>query len=173
MRNFCLKFLPYNIIVVNMIPGFIDLTGAPWRVLPQGIHPATLPEVETTLAINPRRRELFAGFVVGANALAAAGCQLLYLDGSYVTENPAPGDFDVCWEPAGVNPAKLDPVFFDMSNKRAAQKAKFNGEFLPVYRDSNGHSFIDFFQIEKFSGGKKGILSVQLSIAHMHKGITP
>jgi len=153
-----------------MIPMLIELAGAPWRVLPQGIHPATLDEIETAFAINPWRRELFGGLMLGVSALAVAGCERLYVDGSYVTENPAPGDYDVCWEPAGVDHFKLDPVFFDMRNKRATQKAKFKGEFLPVQRDANGYSFIDFFQVEKFSGGQKGLLSVQLSITQFQKG---
>jgi hypothetical protein len=153
-----------------MIPGLVGLASAPWKVLPAGVHSATFAQIEATFAINTRRRGLFDGFVLGANALTAAGCQRLYLDGSYVTENPVPQDYDVCWEPAGVDPLKLDPVFFDMSNKRAAQKAKFKGEFFPVHRDPTGYSFIDFFQVEKFSGGKKGILSVQLSITQLQKG---
>lgn len=156
-----------------MIPVLVDLAGAPWKVLPQGIHLATLDEIRNAFAINPRRRLLFTGLVLGAKALAVAGCQCLYLDGSYVTANPAPGDYDVCWEPAGVNRFKLDSVFFDMSNKRAAQKAKFKGEFLPVIRDASGYSFVDFFQVEKFSGGRKGILSVQLSITQFHQGGLP
>lgn len=154
-----------------MIPTLVELPNAPWKVLPEGIHPVTLTEVEAAFAFNPRRRELFGGLLLGAAALAVAGCQRMYLDGSYVTENPVPGDYDVCWEPAGVDRVKLDPVFFDMTNKRAAQKAKFKGEFVPVMRDASGYSFIDFFQIEKFSGGRRGILSVQLYITFQRRSV--
>lgn len=132
-------------------------------VLPPGIYPATFKEVSAAFATNAVRRELFDGLLLGAAALAYAGCRLIYLDGSYVTAKPMPGDYDACWEPAGVEREKLDAVFFDHSNKRAAQKAKFGGEYLPVVRDSEGHSFIDLFQREKFTGGTKGILSIPLT----------
>ena len=157
-----------------MIPALIDMLGAPWPVLPPGIHAATFAEIAATFATNSPRRELFAGLLVGAHALAHAGCALFYLDGSYVTGKPVPGDYDVCWEMAGVNPTLLDPVFFDFTKKRESQKKKFKGEFLPIERDPvTGYSFLDFFQNEEATGNKKGILSVQLSITTILQGGSP
>jgi hypothetical protein len=114
-----------------VIPNLIDLINSPWKVLPQGIHNATLVEVEAMYATTPYRRELFNGLVLAAIALAASGCPSLYLDGSYVTGKPKPSDFDGCWDPAGVNPALLDPVLLDFSNKRQNQKNKYKGGALP------------------------------------------
>jgi hypothetical protein len=148
----------------NMIPSLIALAGAPWKVLPPGIHPATLSEVEATFAINQPRRDLFAGFKVGAASLFSAGCLTLFLDGSYVTAKPIPGDYDACWHPAGVDPAKLDPVFRDFSNLRQAQKAKFGGEYFPsTMGNTPSQPFLDFFQNERFTGGRKGIVSIDLN----------
>jgi hypothetical protein len=163
----------YNIIVVSMIPMLVSCPGVPWSILPPGVHAATFAEIEATFAINTVRRDLFGGLMVGTSALARAGCAQVYVDGSYVTGKPIPGDYDVCWEPAGVDRRKLDPVFFDMSNRRAAQKARFKGEYFPVEKDANGYSFVDFFQREKFSGGTKGILSVQLGKAQYQQGGSP
>lgn len=100
-----------------MIPAFIDL-GDPalWRVLPPGIHPATLLEVETRFATNAHRAKLFDGFRQAVTSLEGAGCRQVYLNGSFVTEKPYPGDFDACWEPAGVDLNQLDPVLLDFSN---------------------------------------------------------
>jgi hypothetical protein len=148
-----------------MIPKLIDLNNSPWKVLPQGVHSATLTEVAKMYAINPHRRSLFDGLRKGAEALAAAGCKFLYLDGSYVTAKPKPGDYDACWDPTGVSPQHLDPVFLNFDNQRHAQKVKFKGEFFPFMLDAGtGQTFLDFFQTDRFSGEQKGILSIDLSI---------
>lgn len=155
----------YNIIVVIMIPPLISLEGAPWMVLPPGVHPATIAEVTETFGTNTRRREILGGFIDAASKLKIAGCTKIYLDGSFVTGKPRPGDFDACWEPAGVDPQKLDPVFLNFSNGRAQQKAMFKGEFFPsslVCADV-GRTFAEFFQIDRFTGKKKGIVSILLS----------
>ena len=80
-----------------MIPDLIPIKGSPWPVLPPGQHAADLDEVEARYATNRRRRELYEGLVIGALQLRAAGCPMIYLDGSFVTGKPKPGDFDACW----------------------------------------------------------------------------
>lgn len=153
-----------------MIPALIPLPGSPWDVLPPGVHKATLAEVKASFAHNARRRELFAGFLSAIASLRGAGCREVLLDGSYVTAKPMPGDYDACWSPAGVIPSKLDPVFRDFTNKRAAQKAKFKGEFFPstattLSKSTGTHTtqaFSAFFQIDRFTGSKKGILSIDI-----------
>jgi hypothetical protein len=147
-----------------MVPDLINMLGAPWKVLPPGIHPSTLLEIEAVFAINPPRRDLFLGLVEGAASLRWSGCVELFLDGSFVTAKPIPGDYDACWNPAGVDPTKLDPVFFDFNNHRQAQKAKFKGEYFPsTFPNKPSQPFIEFFQIERFTGGRKGIVSIDLT----------
>ncbi len=155
----------YNTIVVTMIPDLVPLPGSPWPVLPPGIHQATLSEVAAAFATNPRRRELFDGLVDASNRLLEAGCPTVYLDGSYVSGKPKPGDFDACWDPSGVDPAKLDPVFLQFANGRAAQKAAFKGEFFPssMMCADVGRAFVEFFQQDRFTGKQKGIISRPLS----------
>jgi hypothetical protein len=155
-----------------MIPPLVTLgTPAPWPVLPPGIHDTTLAEIETRFATTPHRRWLFQGFVRVADALRQAGCTTLYLDGSFVTGKPHPDDFDGCWEIAGVDPTLLDPTFLQFANKREAQKKKYLGEmFIAAMPGGSGLTFLEFFQLEKFSGRPKGILRVQLSPL---KGPTP
>jgi hypothetical protein len=146
-----------------MLPALISQPGAPWMVLPPGIHVATLEEVRTAFAINQRRRYLFEGLLMASFNLFAAGCLLIYLDGSYVTEKPMPGDYDACWDPQGVSRNDLDPVFLDFSNNRKAQKSKYRGEFFPsTLSNSSQQTFIEFFQIERFTGARKGIISINL-----------
>lgn len=147
-----------------MIPNLIKLNGAPWSVLPPGVHLATISEVKQAFATNPHRRKLFGGMVKAAQALKIAGCKTLYLDGSYVTGKPKPGDFDGCWDPAGVDPTRLDPVLLDFDNARRNQKIKFLGELFPLHYEAEpGNIFLNFFQIEKHSGNNKGIVAIDLT----------
>lgn len=99
--------------------------------------------------------------------LRSAGCKRLYIDGSFVTSKRVPNDYDAAWEPAGVDVRlllSLEPVFGDFSNSRAAQKAKFFGEFFPSSEtaDPVGTTFLDFFQIDKNTGNAKGIIALNL-----------
>ena len=147
-----------------MIPSLTALAGSPWEVLPAGIHTATFSEVEVAFAINAVRRELFAGLISAAASLLSVGCVRIYLDGSFVTGKPVPGDYDACWDPVGVDLKQLDPVFRNFSNKRAAQKAKYKGEFFPsTMKNTPTQPFVDFFQVDRFTGMGKGILLIVLS----------
>ena len=146
-----------------MIPDFVDI-GGPWRVLPPGVHDATLKEVEARFATTDGRKRIFSGFRSGVTALHKAGCQKVYLDGSFVTEKPFPGDFDACWDPIGVDATKLDSVFLDFSDGRRNQKKRFCGEFFPARELANGtHRFLDFFQTDRHTGKVKGIIRIYLS----------
>ena len=44
------------------------------------------------------RAELLAGLLDALHDLQRAGCRLAYLDGSFVTDKDAPGDYDLCWD---------------------------------------------------------------------------
>ena len=67
-----------------VIPKSVDINGV-WNVLPPGVHPATLQEIEKRFATNAKRRALFDGFCRAVDALRKAGCTAIFLDGSFVT----------------------------------------------------------------------------------------
>ena len=145
-----------------MIPELVDI-GASWKVLPFGIHEATLAEVEKRFATNEKRKQLFRGLTKACKSLKAARCSTIYLDGSYVTDKDFPSDYDVCWNPVHVDEKKLDPVFLDFSNKRKKQKSKFGGEFfLTSAKADTTHLFIQYFQKDKETGLEKGIICIHL-----------
>lgn len=76
-----------------------------------------------------------------------------------------PGDFDVCWEMSGVDLKSLyGSVLLDFSNGRARQKATYGGELFPAnaHADSAGRRFLDFFQMDKDTGNRKGIVGLSL-----------
>ncbi|NJK46207.1 MAG: hypothetical protein HC933_19855 [Pleurocapsa sp. SU_196_0] len=131
--------------------------------LPPGIHSATWNELEQHLGFNPKRQRLLDGLRRAIDALRVAGCEDLFVDGSFITKKPLPGDFDACWSINNVDPALLDPVLIDFSQGRAAQKQKYLGELFPAQwpADAAGTVFIDFFQQDR-NGNPKGVLHLDL-----------
>ena len=157
-----LRMSPHNDTVVLMIPSTVDI-GASWPVLPPGVHKATLDEVKAAFAGDAHRERLFDGLVRGCDALRLAGCTALFLDGSYVTDKPDPGDFDACWDPHGVDASTLDPVLLDFDDARKNQKQKYGGEFFPSPALADGtRTFVEFFQVEKETGMQKGVILIRL-----------
>ena len=142
-----------------MIPAWL-----PDGDLPAGVHFATWREIASRLSFNPRRQKLFDGFRRACGELRNAGCRLVYVDGSFVTRKEHPGDFDACWDVQSVDEEKLDPVFWDFSNGRAAQKHRFLGELFPAQlpEGATGRAFVEFFQVNKLTGEPKGILAIRL-----------
>ena len=140
-----------------MIPDF-DSRG----LLPEGIFRASWPEVVKRFGGNRRRQQLLKGLRDALDLLKAAGCRRVYIDGSFVTTNNWPNDVDVCWDIEGVDPISLDSVFFDFTNGRAAQRARFGGEFFPAQAPQRLKTFLDFFQIDKVTENAKGIIELRL-----------
>jgi len=145
-----------------MLPGF-DKNGN----LPPGIHAASWSEFVARFGTNGRRRALLRGLKQALDVLRAAGCKRVYVDGSFVTNKSTPRDFDAAWEPAGVDIPSLlavEPVFAEFDNGRAAQKAKFQGEFFPSshMEVGTGRTFLNFFQTDKNTGSPKGIVALDL-----------
>lgn len=132
--------------------------------LPPGIHSATWQEIVDRFGQTARRRRLLVGLQAAVEALRQAGCRTVYIDGSFVATKVAPGDFDACWEPDGVDPLLLDPVLLTFDHGRRAQKAKYGGELfiaqLPA--DAAGTAFLDFFQLDTITERPKGIIMLKL-----------
>ena len=145
-----------------MIPKFINI-GSPWKILPPGVHIATMEEIEICFATTNHRKFLFSGFKKAIISLLESGCKSIFLDGSFITAKPIPNDYDVCWDTEDVNIQILNPVFLDFSNNRMEQKKKYYGEFLPAYSLADGEKFfLDFFHIDKYTGKAKGIIKINL-----------
>ncbi len=130
--------------------------------LPPGIYWASWDEVYNRFGTNDHRRGLLVGLKKALRALKRAKVATVYLNGSFVTAKEDPNDYDVTWEMAGFDATRLDPVFVDFSQLRAAQKAKYGGEFFPVRTDDPQESYLDYFQREKDTTRPKGIIAIDL-----------
>jgi hypothetical protein len=145
-----------------MIPPF-----EPDGNLPPGVHWASWEEFVNRYSGTSRRRYLMAGLERAIASLRAAGCRTVYIDGSFVTSKAAPGDFDGCWDRAGVSLDLLDPILWDpddLRSGRRGQKAAFGGElFLADQVEAgSGSRFLEFFQIDRRTGDPKGIIAIDL-----------
>lgn len=141
-----------------MLPPFDPDTGR----LPEGEHSATRDEVVERCGWTPRRRRQLDGLAEPIDILTAAGRRRLWLNGSFVTAKDEPVDFDACWDTNGVDLDALDPVLLDLSNHRAAQKARFGGELFPnVVESGSGLAFAEFFKNERDTS-RKGIVVIDL-----------
>ena len=131
--------------------------------LPRGIHEASWREFEQAFAWNEHRRMLAEGLRQALSALASAGCARAYVDGSFVTDKTLPNDWDGCWDAAGVDPARLDPVLLTFEDSRKGQKLKFGGEMFVASWDATGagETFLSFFQQTR-DGEPKGIVAFDL-----------
>ncbi len=132
--------------------------------LPPGVHDASWGEVAARFGGTPRRVELLVGLRRALVALRKAGCRIVYLDGSLVTVKGEPADFDACWDPAGVDYLRFDPVLYDFANGRRAQKAAYGGELFPTpfVAAPNGVTILDYFQLDRTTERAKGIVMMRL-----------
>ena len=149
-----------------MIPAFVKKGPAKGK-LPPGVHESTWADFCARYAVTPRRRDILTGLEQAVSDLKAAGCQRIYVDGSFVTDKPLPGDFDLCWEPSGVNMKKLNPVLtMQLPNWRSLQKQLYKGElFLATMQEtSSGISFVEYFQRDTRLTRNliKGIIAINL-----------
>lgn len=147
-----------------MIPLFDDR-----GLLPAGVHEATWGEFGARFGTTPHRRRLLAGLEAALESLAKVGCRAAYIDGSFVSAKEVPGDFDACWDTEGVDFDRLqreEPVLLTFDNRRAAQKSKYGGELFPAQVQAEARPryriFLDFFQTDKDTGSRKGIVLINL-----------
>ena len=131
--------------------------------LAPGIHDTTWSDMVALCSINPHRARLVSGLCDAALNLNGAGCVLLLLNGSFVSQKDLPNNYDGAWNPIGMDPNLVDPVLLDPSPKgRTKMKAKYGGElFIESFIAAPVILFRDFFQTDR-SGNAKGILSLDL-----------
>ncbi len=82
----------------------------------------------------PRQR-LIDGLSRAMAKLKAAGCRIIYINGSFVTSKVKPKDYDACWEDDGVTLGYLksvDPVLYNFTRGRTEQKNIYRGYFLSI-----------------------------------------
>lgn len=144
----------HNDIVVSMVPEWMEN-----GLLPAGVHPASWAEVEGRFGWNAHRQSLLLGLRDGLAVLRRAGCERLWLDGSFVTSKELPSDYDGCWAHDNVSPGLLDPILLNLRpGDRQAIKSRYLGDLLVAGLElGSGLTFVEFFQRSR-DGERKGIV---------------
>ena len=88
-----------------------------------------------------------------------AGCERIYIDGSFVTIRERPGDYDVCWDEETTDDALLDPIFQNFD--RNSQKKRYKGEAFPslAIASLQGLTYLSYFQRDR-QLNPKGIILI-------------
>ena len=143
-------------------------------LLPPGEHPCSWSEFVARfegLPENGRRGRQMLGLAQMLVLLGKAGCRVVFVDGSFVTREKWPRDFDLCYLRDGLRGAELDPTLLEVSNGRSAQKKRFGGEAMPADFpiEWNGTTIRDAFARDRGSQVAKGL--IRLNIEPMQQEI--
>ena len=136
------------------------------KYLTPGIHEMTWKEFYDTFSFSERRKELLEGLEKIVVILQEIGDVRIYIDGSFVTSEKEPGDWDACYEfPLSLMDtlihrlAKVYPLY----NKKE-QKRLYKGELYYAHSaiDMNRDiSYLNFFQqIRNKPELRKGIVEL-------------
>lgn len=144
-----------------MIPAFNEE-----GCLPPGIYEASFEEVKDRFGFSRKRQTLLQGMVVLLNQCRLLRCDVLYLDGSFVTAKLSPADYDACWDTTcedreGVLNKAADSL---LNSDSETQKDYFGGEIYPAFSRAPllpQLTICEYFQTTK-EGGKKGIIKIKL-----------
>ncbi len=140
-----------------MIPAF-DKSG----YLPPGKPcESTWEEFTARFGTTDHRRRLLNGLYLALSALKAAGCRVVYVDGSFVTSKLEPADWDACWDIDAVDFDVLDSLIVDEEFTHVERKRKYLGDLFLQAPRLPGRNFVSFFQKDR-DGNKKGIVLIKL-----------
>jgi len=134
--------------------------------LPADEHECEWPEFLVRFGGSPdngRRRRLIVGLAQVLWFLAQAGCRVVIVDGSFVSRERWPRDFDLCYGANGMRLEALPPVLLDFSAGRSSQKRRFGGEALPADFpfEANGRTIREAFGFTR-EGVPKGVVRLDL-----------
>ena len=143
------------------VPGIAD------DALSPGLHWAGIREVRDALVTSYHRSWLFDGFIDACIELRRAGCSRVFLGGSFTTSKQYPGDYDACWDPAGVSAAGLDPLLYNPELK-LEQKGRYRGEWF-IGREGNTpeSEMYRFISRDTETGSERGMIGIKLRIIEL------
>lgn len=126
-----------------------------------GVHEYTLAKLERDFATNKERIKLFNGLKSLAQELKRAGCETLYVDGSFITRKLEPGDFDACWEPfVQMNTGTNILLTQDSLSARIWRKQNYLGDIFPRFDDYGDR--VKHWQTDTRNEKVKGIIYIDL-----------
>ncbi|WP_455591482.1 DUF6932 family protein [Bacteroides sp.] len=144
-----------------MIPDFNEK-----GYLDPGIYEATFEEVKDKLGFSKRRQRLLGlmeGLLMECKQLS---CDIIYLDGSFVSTRLNPNDYDACWDTSSKDRESVinNVLASVLSSESEFQKQYYGGEISPAFDKSPCNlkiTVLDYFQKTQ-EGDDKGIVLIKL-----------
>jgi hypothetical protein len=132
-------------------------------VFPPGIYPARLDEFKRRLGFNSYRQEMIEkGLLSVLNELRDKDLRRIFVDGSFVTEKPFPGDIDAYV----LVPDRTHPMFRFIAERHKAWRALYRIHCFPAIQNEDGFGsevyWKDFFGHQP-DQSPKGIVALELS----------
>jgi hypothetical protein len=121
--------------------------------LPPGIYETDEVEFNKRFGFNSYRQQLLTGLKSALISLKQAGCDRVYIGGSFITDKAEPGDIDGCFEGLYIDESVIDPIF--INSDLDAQKMKYGVELV------FGSNRAGFFQTDRY-GNSVGIVVINL-----------
>ena len=158
----------YGKILAKIINGVIRFMPIPaFRpdgYLPEGLHLETLEEIALCFGTStPRRQSLLGRLERWVEFARAIGLLRFFVDGSFVTQKPTPGDVDaVVWLPPDFE-GQVDagsPVAVALAEMIETRQPE---ELFAAANALEWQDWVEFFsQTRELDGRRKGIVEVQL-----------
>ncbi len=105
-----------------------------YGLLPPEIHPASLEELVQKLGFSSKRQDLIEqGLKPVVERLKALGVREVYLNGSFTTSKPSPGDID-----GYVLTTVGSALETEMAEHQEEWKATYRMDMWPAYTDQSG-----------------------------------
>ncbi len=158
----------YGKILAKIINGVIRLMPIPvFRpdgYLPEGLHLATLEEIALCFGTDtPRRQYLLGRLERWVEFARAIGSLRFFVDGSFVTQKPIPGDVDaVVWLPPDFE-IQVHTEFPAAVSLAEMIETRQPEELFAAANALEWKDWVEFFsQTRELDGRRKGIVEVQL-----------
>jgi hypothetical protein len=141
-------------------------------LLPPGLHPKSLDEVRNICVdsfVKKERREiLFGKFLDFLAFFSQTGLQAeLWIDGSFLSEKPEPGDIDLVFlverSDVKAQPIAIQAILYDIFTVGNDMKYRFDCDVYFAYKDDINRIkyWEDWFGKDR-TGRQKGIISIQI-----------
>jgi hypothetical protein len=136
----------------NLEPGFYDME---WD------------DFKEVFGFNEHRRWLLEGAELAIEDLRTVNCETIYMDGSFITKEQDPEDYDLCWDDTNIRLVEVMKKCYplvDAGWKMSKIRARYRGDVAPANNIADMKKCINFlgYFTEDKQGRDKGIIRIKI-----------
>ena len=136
--------------------------------LEEGVYTISWEKFVAQFGSTIQRMDIIKGLKMAMEHLAVCGCPAIYIDGSFVTKERNPSDFDACWDNTDKR-TDFQKLYIDYKilslGTKEQQQLIYKGDIRPANSPAQewGDLYIQFFQKDKQDKSPKGIIKLILN----------